>query len=244
MNLFRLFIWEFEQEWKTPILELILAGLSIIAFIAPLQVMFSLILYSKYDASSLPLLLNITFSDMNIFIILSTIIIASRSIAGKIERNEISLLLSYPIRRIELVITPLLMVIMILLIPSGIFIYGSLYVLGIPNVVFIDIIMILLFLLNLLFVYSLVFLISTYAKSTSIAILGSLITFFGYSYIYHYIGGIIENMSLENISKEITENIFSLSKILTYITPAIIFNIIIFGVIFYISLRRFINLEV
>ena len=89
----KLIVWEFEEFLNFPILEFLIASTVFLVLFQPI---------THYPFSTIWENLNMSNSVLVIFMIFIACAIFSRSFAGTLDRGEIKMLLSYPIKRWEL----------------------------------------------------------------------------------------------------------------------------------------------
>lgn len=92
----KLIVWEFEEFLSFPILEFLIASIVFLVLFQPI---------THYQFSTTWMNLKGSNSVLVIFVIFIAGTIFSRSFAGSLDRGEIKMLLSYPIKRWELFLT-------------------------------------------------------------------------------------------------------------------------------------------
>lgn len=90
---FKLVVWEFEQFLNFPILEFLIASTVFLVLFQPI---------THHNFSTIWENLHMSNSFLVIFIIFIACAVFSRSFAGTLDRGEIKMLLSYPIKRWKL----------------------------------------------------------------------------------------------------------------------------------------------
>lgn len=90
---FKLIVWEFEQFLNFPILEFLIASTVFLVLYQPI---------THHQFSTIWENLHMNNSFLMIFIVFIACAVFSRSYAGTLDRGEIKMLLSYPIKRWEL----------------------------------------------------------------------------------------------------------------------------------------------
>ncbi|MEM1673366.1 MAG: ABC transporter permease [Candidatus Bathyarchaeia archaeon] len=89
-SLFRLIIWELEENWSFPILEIVISA-------AIFSILNQPITHLEFETRYRNLISNMGITHLILILIVGAVF--SRSFAGSLSRGEIKTLLSYPIKR-------------------------------------------------------------------------------------------------------------------------------------------------